>query len=156
MTDIRRLLARIDKRRPEECWPWTGALNHSGYGQFWLNGMHWNASRAAYFLLVGEIPDSKVVCHSCDNPKCCNPAHLWLGSQADNVRDCSKKGRARGQFHRQSAHPRHTAKLTSEQVIDARRRYADGVSQSQIARELGVNSSTISRAVRGEKWSHLK
>ena len=113
-----------------------------------------NASRAAYLLLVGPIPPNQVVCHSCDNPVCCNPGHLWLGTQGDNVRDCNIKGRAKGNFVG-ADHPRHTAKLTPDMVASARRMYAAGITQTAIAKQMGVHSGTISRAVRGENWSHL-
>lgn len=158
MTALQRLTARIRAGDPRECWPWTGVLNRWGYGQFWMDGKNYNASRAVYLLLVGSIPAGLVVCHRCDNPACCNPGHLWLGTQGDNVRDCASKGRSRGTFTGRTgaAHPRYCAKLTEDQVQAAKARYREGVSQSQIARELRVHSSTISRAVRGEKWAHLK
>jgi hypothetical protein len=117
-----------------------------------------NSSRATYILLKGPVAADKVVCHSCDNPACCNPSHLWVGSQADNLRDCRSKGRARGMFSEKVgyAHPRHTAKLTPEKVAEARRRYLGGETQTALAREFGVHPGTISRAVRGELWGHIK
>lgn len=152
-----RLLERIDQRGPDECWPWLGSVGTWGYGCFWMDGKTINASRAAYILLIGPIADDQVACHSCDNPICCNPKHLWAGSQGDNVRDCNAKGRAKGTFCglTGAAHPRHVAKLTEEQVSWARRLYADGISQTAIAKQLGVNSGTISRAVRGHTWGHV-
>lgn len=154
MTPLERLRAKIDVRGTDECWPWTGAIGKSGYGQFWLDGKQINASRAAYLLLKGPIPDGHVVCHSCDLPICCNPSHLWADTQRANVRDCNTKGRARGTFSSEN-HKRYSAKLTPEQILEARRQHAGGKSQSAIARELGVASSTISRAVRNELWGHL-
>jgi hypothetical protein len=74
------------------CWEWTGYLK-KGYG--WTGaGL---AHRKAYALAFGAIPAGMLVCHRCDNPRCCNPAHLWLGTNGDNIRDMARKGRARGQ-----------------------------------------------------------
>lgn len=92
---IDRLLEKISKGEPDECWPWNAGVGSWGYGGFWINGTTIHASRAAYILLVGPVPDDKVVCHSCDNPICCNPSHLWVGTQQDNLEDCRRKGRAR-------------------------------------------------------------
>jgi len=147
---------RVDKRGPDECWPWMSGVNTWGYGSCAFNGVHTNASRAAYISHHGGIEDGLVVCHHCDNPICCNPAHLFAATQAENLADCRRKGRARGQFTGGRKHPRHTAKLTPERVQEARQLYASGVSQSEIARRWGMHSSTISRAVRGEFWSHVK
>ena len=157
-TPTERLLSFIERRRAPECWPWKGAIGRWGYGVFWLNGHNLNASRAAYLLLVGPAKSGQVVCHSCDNPVCCNPNHLWLGTQADNLRDCRRKGRASSQLEAGGSahHPRYNAKLTPAMVIEARRLYfQDSVSQSEIGRRWGVHSSAISRAVRGENWAHV-
>jgi len=154
-----RLLRFIERREASECWPWTAFIGTWGYGMFWLDGRNINASRAAYLLLVGEIADGLVVCHSCDNPACCNPAHLFLGSQGDNVRDCNRKGRARGLFSekRGDKHPRYTSKLTEDSVRAARvMHYKHGISHSEIARRFGVSNSVLNRAVRGISWSHVK
>jgi hypothetical protein len=150
--DKDRLLSRIVIGGTDECWPWRGALGTWGYGAFTLGGRALNASRATYALLVGEIPAGMVVCHSCDNPACCNPSHLWVGTQADNIHDCNRKGRTRGTFA-SDTHPRHAAKLTPDLVSEAKRlHYVEGVSQTEIGRRLGVHSSVISRAVRGLTW----
>ena len=138
-----------------ECWPWAGPINRWGYGDCTWNGHRSNASRAAYESVNGCVGDL-VVCHRCDNPACCNPAHLFAATQAENLADCRRKGRARGQFKAGPKHPRHLAKLTPEMVLEARRLYASGVSQSQIARDWGLHSSSISRAVRGEFWRHVE
>lgn len=79
--------------QPSGCWEWTGAIRKDGYGQCGRRGAH----RAAYEHAYGPIPKGMFVCHSCDNPPCCNPAHLWIGSSHDNLVDCALKGRARGQ-----------------------------------------------------------
>lgn len=137
-----------------ECWPWTGHLNQYGYGMVTHDGKARNASRAAFIEHYGYDPVGLVVCHKCDNPICCNPNHLFAATQAENLKDCRDKGRA--VYRRGERHTRPTAKLTPEIVADAKDRYFNkGESQSSIARSLGVNSGTISRAVRSETWPHV-
>ena len=145
--------SRVDRREPDACWPWTGSLNSWGYGACQYEGKQVNASRAAYLAYHGGIEPGLVVCHRCDNPICCNPAHLFAATQAENLADCRRKGRQRYRYGKD--HHRATAKLTPDRVREARRLYESGVSQSEIARRWGMHSSTISRAVRGEFWRHV-
>lgn len=95
-------LART-KLVPSGCLEWTGCLNRGGYGRVG-RGQH-NASRVAYRLFKGD-PGDLLVCHSCDNPICVNPEHLWLGTPSDNMRDCVSKGRhfRSGQTHCKNGH----------------------------------------------------
>jgi hypothetical protein len=79
-------------RGPDECWLWDRSC-HAGYATFRLKGRLIGAHRAAFEAFVGEIPDGMSVCHKCDTPRCINPAHLFLGTQADNLRDMFAKGR---------------------------------------------------------------
>lgn len=155
-----RLLAKIEKRGPDECWPWTGSIGTWGYGSFWLDSEsgNMNAHRAAYMLLVGEIAPGLVVCHRCDRPICCNPKHLFLGTPGDNVRDCNAKGRARGQFSDLLGvkHPRFSAVLNEETVREARSLYSQGVTQTALGKRFGISSSQMSRVVRGLSWVHIK
>ena len=80
----------------EKCWLWTGSKNTDGYGNAWVDGVCQKAHRVAYRLANGPIRAGGYVLHSCDTPSCVNPAHLWVGTQADNNRDCAAKGRQRG------------------------------------------------------------
>lgn len=146
--------SKVDVGEAHECWLWIGARNRYGYGACQHLGVQMNASRAAYLLTHSSIPDGQVICHRCDVPACCNPAHLFAATQAENIADCKRKGRWRNR--RGEAHPRPNAKLTADMIREARRLYAGGVSQSEIGRRIGMHSSAISRAVRGETWSHVK
>ena len=143
-------------RRGEGCWEWSAGRSSEGYGSVRHGGVMVKAHRLAYELTHGKIPTGMVVCHTCDNPPCCNPSHLFVGTVAENNRDRARKGRSRGTFSSSPSHPsrqrrgeRHwCAKLTAEQVVWAREMVALGDSQSSVARALGVSSGTISRIVR--------
>lgn len=107
--------------------------------------------RLAFELAVGST-DGLCVCHRCDNPPCCNPAHLFLGTQKDNMRDASSKGRIRNasERHRGERHP--GAKLTQSQVDDIRAECASGALITVVAERFGVNRSTVSLIARGKTW----
>lgn len=89
-----KFLALVDARGPDECWPWAGTINTNGYGHFSAGsrGQTHIASRVAWFLANGRQPQESV-CHSCDNPPCCNPAHLWVGTHDQNMKDMQRKAR---------------------------------------------------------------
>jgi hypothetical protein len=90
----------IERRDPQECWPWRGARNRNGYGVIHAGGRSVLAHRLAYMLAFGmsEIPNDLKVLHTCDHPWCVNPGHAWLGSQAQNMADMKAKGRARNGY----------------------------------------------------------
>jgi hypothetical protein len=100
--DIKKFWARVDAKSPEECWLWTGTYN-GNYGVFKRLGRMIRAPRIAYFLKNAKDPFPLFVCHTCDNPPCCNPRHFFLGTNTDNQRDAAKKNRfvrtARGDEH---------------------------------------------------------
>lgn len=95
---VERLWLRVDRSDAEGCWPWTGAIDHKGYGAIQGPGpIHrvLKTHRVAYEAAHGPLGDGECVLHRCDNPRCCNPAHLFVGTIADNNRDMWSKGRGR-------------------------------------------------------------
>lgn len=141
----------VDKRGPEECWPWLGATRR-GYGKFTHRDAQRMAHRVAWELANGGIPPKELdVCHRCDNPPCCNPAHLFLGTESDNLRDCVAKGRNVTQ--RGEEHPAH--KLTEDQVRELRRRAANGEPVARLAKGLGIAQATARRIVLRRMWKHV-
>ncbi len=95
MTAQERFWAKVDRRGPNECWPWLGSrIPKDGRGIFWNGERQESAPRAAFRIATGQAaPADKLVCHTCDNPPCVNPAHLWLGTARDNTLDAKAKGR---------------------------------------------------------------
>lgn len=90
-----RFLKYVEKRGDSDCWEWTGARYKNGYGHFNNGRESGYAHRLSFSLFRGPVPKRKHVCHSCDNPPCVNPSHLWIGTAKDNAMDRQKKGRGR-------------------------------------------------------------
>lgn len=154
---MKRFWDKVDVRRKCECWEWNAAALKSGYGVFGLNrDGHRNmlAHRMAWTLTNGEIPDGSFVLHKCDNPSCCNPSHLFLGTQADNIHDMDRKGRRaiwRGQGEKNGQ-----AKLVSGEVMGIRNAYIRGsVPLRVLAEKYDVSISTVFRIVKIQGWKHL-
>lgn len=136
-----------------ECWVWSGPTRRAGYGVLYFHKHRVPAHRLSWELHNGPIPDGLFVCHSCDNPPCCNPYHLFLGKAVDNVRDMDAKGRrVRMGF---SGETNHAAKLTEPQVLEIRRRFAQGEQQAALAKEYGVTQTHMRRVLHGENWRHI-
>ena len=131
------------------CWLWTAGKSH-GYGTLRANGRNVVAHRFSWELVNGPIPSGLIVCHSCDMPACVNPAHLFLGTDADNIADKVSKGR---HYHGE-AH--HKAKLTEHDVLFIRERWAaGGVSQRHLAKTFSIDPSLVSDIVRRKRWKHI-
>lgn len=140
-----------------ECWNWLGYLNadRGGYGRIEIDGHFIYVHRYSWMLAYGSIPDGLQVCHRCDNPACVKPDHLFLGTNAENLADMRAKGRHRWGNTPFPGVSNPMARLTDEAVLEIRRRWQAGTLQKDLAAEFGVSKMTISRAVRGESWSHL-
>ena len=183
--------AKVEVLGPEECWPWTGQKDRQGYGVTSWNRKNNKAHRLAYQLHygvtlrrvphTGKVGDAVLVLHRCDNPSCCNPEHLWLGSFLDNNRDCISKGRhktgrgethnsrthpecvARGERHGSRTHPEsvprgenhHNTPLTERDVRIIRERISQGDRQLAIARAFGITQGTVSHIKSGKTWKHI-
>lgn len=133
------------------CWVWTASILQTGYGQIQVDGRPMKAHRLSWILARGPIPDGLCVCHRCDNPKCVNPDHLFLGTAAENTADRHAKGRSA------MGPGSGTAKLNEQTVAEIRRlytRYGHVNNSVHLARRFGVAHSTIGRIVRGERWTH--
>jgi len=146
-----RFWAKVDRSGgPDACWPWI-ASTREGYGQIGCGDRPLFAHRVAWMLTYGPIPKmpgyhGACICHHCDNRLCCNPKHLFLGSQGDNRRDAAMKGiAARGERTG-------TSKLTEDQVRAIRLDVRTGV---EVAREYGVSPANISIIRTRKAWKHL-
>jgi hypothetical protein len=138
----------VQRGHADECWPWLKSLNEGGYGRVCDAGRVRAAHRVAYELTHGTFDPQLCVLHACDNPKCCNPNHLSLGTQIDNIVDMDVKRRrrpVRGEEHGQS-------KLTVEQVIAIR---LDTRSQSAIGADYGIDQTIVSDIKRRVRWTHV-
>lgn len=133
------------------CWEWTGHKNHGGYGRVRRGGKDLTAHRYSWMIHHGEIPVGMLVCHSCDNPRCVNPAHLFLGSHRHNAQDRSIKKRNRNQ----SGSKHNCAKLTEPQVLDIRNRLLCHEEGAALAKEFNVSPMTISNIKLRKNWVHI-
>ncbi|MFH8926355.1 helix-turn-helix domain-containing protein [Streptomyces pristinaespiralis] len=147
-----RFWSKVDRREPDDCWLWTAALNGAGYGVMRPEGQRSGPTVKAHrvsLMLAGVDVEGLVVRHTCDTPPCVNPAHLSVGTPADNAADMVARDRqARGS--RSGA-----SKLTEQQVADIRARAAAGELHRVLAAAYGVSRPTISRVVNRKGWLHV-
>lgn len=171
---------RICKGSPDDCWIWIGDTGSNKYGYFSLQGRRYLAHRIAYFFEHPSDSQNLLVCHKCDNPSCCNPNHLFLGTDLDNNRDMVSKGRncsaerfsailkeraARGDRNGSRTHPEkrlrgenHPAsKLLPNQIKEIRRCYSNKEATMQsIADRYHLGLGTVSRIIHRLTWSHIE
>jgi hypothetical protein len=170
---IARFWAKVNKKGPDDCWPWTACVDRHGYGTFVIGRSKKRAHRVSFELCHRALSPGECALHKCDNPPCCNPAHLWAGSLKDNMIDMASKGRdgatmhpdrvARGDRHKSRTMPESTlrgedvasAKLTEKDVRAIRKLRSEGHSSTLIAKTFRVDRRTIDRIRRRELWAHI-
>jgi hypothetical protein len=133
---------KVSRLGPAECWPWLAAQNGKGYGKLKQGYAH----RISWEIHSGAVPTGMLVCHTCDNRVCVNPAHLFLGTYADNNRDCREKGR-----HVSVGLPGERngrAKLSDADVLDVARLVREGVSRPEIAKTYGITRERVYQLAR--------
>jgi hypothetical protein len=158
MTLASRFASKVRRGGPDECWTWRGARTEDGYGRLFLSGggttglpqKMARAHRVAWELANGEIPAGLSVLHRCDNPPCCNVGHLFLGLQADNVKDMYQKRRNRNVGPLGEAAP--AAKLTADKVRQA----IAGPSSVAAAAAIGISYRHLRQLKTGARWAHLQ
>lgn len=151
MNKLERFWAKVDKSG--ECWNWTACIS-GGYGRVSWHGKHEQAHRVAYIITYGEIPKGEgyhgtVVRHKCDNKRCCNPDHLLIGSQSDNMKDVADRGRRKNLV---IGVDNGMCKLTVEQVKLIRK---DTRGKRTIAPEYNISPAQVQRIRKGLQWSHI-
>ena len=158
--------SRVAKGGPDECWVWQAGRVPYGYGAFYVRPRNYGTHVISWWIANKHkrIPNGYQVCHRCDNPPCVNPAHLFLGSVADNFHDSVKKGRRRhvrlppanehaDKMPRGSQH--WNARLTEDVVREIRTRLADGQRQCEVMRAMSLPRRTVQEISSGRKWRHV-
>jgi hypothetical protein len=143
----------VDVRSEDECWLWSGGKNPDGYGLIWFNGKRTGTHKIAFLLSGGVLTEEEnQVLHRCDVRSCCNPKHLFAGSQHTNILDMEAKQRAVHPVGENSG----SAKLTEVDVREIRNLYdSNQMNQAELARKYGVNFTTISSIVKRKTWTHV-
>jgi len=134
-----------------KCWIWTGSIGGCRYGGFLFNGKVDLAHRVSWMIHNGKIPDGMCVCHHCDNTKCVNPEHLFVGTQIDNIKDMCQKNRQRSL----SGESNPQAKMTDLIVKEIKELYKIGMKTCEISVLLNINRSTIENIKYGRRWKHI-
>jgi len=149
---MKRFWSKVAVAGADECWEWRASRDANGYGLFCLSGGgRVRAHRFSWEMANCEIPEGLIILHRCDNPPCVNPAHLRLGTQADNVADMVAKGRQKPPpAPREELH--WSATLTAAQAVAIYRRAASREPHRGIARDFGVSPTTVARIARRERW----
>jgi len=149
---IMRFWSHVDMRGPHECWEWQASLHTSGYGRFKIASYRtMMANRVALVIHTEQEPSGMMALHHCDNPKCCNPHHLYWGTASDNMQDRARRGRANAP--NRAGVNNGAAKLTEAQLAEIIEKFRRGLSNKQIASGLPVSHSLVSRIRTGRSWA---
>ena len=151
LTSLERFWSKVAKV-DSGCWEWQGSLTLRGYGQSYFTGTSKGAHQVSW-LIHHEVWPKLYVLHKCDNRKCINPDHLFLGNAVDNRRDCVKKGRAK--FNPKKGENAPNSRLTNEQVKDIKNKIKSGIRSVDLAREYSVSRNYIGMIKRGSTWRNI-
>lgn len=143
--------SRIDQTDdPNECWLWTGSTHGRGYGRVDFDNRTWQVHRLIFVSINGDPGPGLQVCHSCDVMRCCNPRHLFAGTNAQNHADKATKGRsARGERNG-------GGKLTEAQVRRIKALLERNTPKKRIARDFGIDPAQVRRIAQGRNWAHVR
>lgn len=148
---IKRFWSKVTIGEPDACWVWTGCRAKDGYGRLTRDGKSHTAHRIAWGFSNGPIPDGMHVLHRCDFPPCCNPAHLWIGTNADNVRDKTAKGR-----NNSPTGDRHKSRTKPESVARGDRSGSRTKPESLARGDRNGTHTKPDRVARGERQGSAK
>ena len=164
---IKRFWSKVAVAGPNDCWEWKGwKSSPGGYGKFDLRGKKLRAHRVAFAITNGSFFPSLKLCHSCDNPPCCNPAHLFLGTTGDNQADAENKGRwikkpskpkppPKPKYHFPIGEKHHNAKLVPSDILEICELAKMGLCQRAIAKRFHVSQRNVCSILQGKSWSHV-
>ncbi len=141
--------ANLEKLNDNECWVYTKCISTAGYGRIQINRKFISAHRFSYQLHFGDIPEGMFVCHHCDNPPCCNPYHLFLGTSSDNSNDMAAK------FRNDKGEEHWNNKLNEAQVLEIKSLIKNGDPVSVIAKMYGIHVNTIYDIRNNRIWKWL-
>jgi hypothetical protein len=143
---------KINKKSSSECWEWMGCKSGDGYGAIQINKRTYSVHRLVYELTYDKIPTGLCVCHTCDNPLCCNPKHLWVGTTQENLKDRDLKNRQSYSYGELCG----THKLITQEVLEIRRLFeTNQYTQKELGSKYNVSQSLISGIILKKKWVHI-
>jgi len=149
-----RLYLYININSKDDCWEWVGYKRKDGYGEITIDKKTFRSHRLIYIDTYGSIPEGMCICHSCDNPSCCNPNHLFMGTHVDNMKDCRNKCRTGGGSRPGEECGKH--KFTNEEILDIRKKYKTGLySQRNLAKEYNMSQTNIKDIINRKIWRHI-
>lgn len=146
----------VDVRGPDDCWEWLAPRNNHGYGYLWDKGLQRVvlAHRRAWERVNGDIPKGALIRHSCDNPACCNPAHLSIGTAKDNAQDVKDHGRAASWYEPRNGGAEHPmARLTPSDVLSIKEMRVSGATYVAIGQRFNVSFQQAQKICVGRSWA---